>query len=237
MTFIYAGELKTRFNVFGHFYDLRLGGKVLKCRSTLDIVAADIADYSTMLPDAVVIMMNPGSSRPLDRKHMPKSYTVNEIFAGRWKMESIPARPDNAQYQIMRVMILRGWKYVKVLNLSDLRNGNSGKFSRDFANALKLDATHPHCITHKRRRKELLNATQTKSNGPIIAAWGSMQVLRESAEAMIACTPEIIGVRPDPTSPWFRYASPYIKKHKIKWIENIAVEIEQHEKRRRIGRA
>ena len=93
VNFIYAGELKTRFNVFGHFYDLRLGGKVLKCRSTLDIVAADISDCSTMLPDAVVIMMNPGSSRPLDRKYMPKPYTFNEIFTGRWKKESVPAYP------------------------------------------------------------------------------------------------------------------------------------------------
>jgi hypothetical protein len=54
-----------------------------------------------------------------------------------------------------------------------------------------------------------------------------MQVLRESAEAMIACTPEIIGVRPDPTLPWFRYASPYMKRQKVEWIQNLMAEVEQ----------
>ena len=237
MNFIYAGELKTRFNVFGHFYDLRLGGKVLKCRSTLDIVAADISDCSTMLPDAVVIMMNPGSSRPLDREHIPKSYTVDEIFAGRWKKESVPTRPDNAQYQIMRVMILRGWKYVKVLNLSDLRNGNSGKFGEDFANASLLDGTHPHCITHKKRRRELFDALRTKLDGPIIAAWGSIQVLRGSADAMLGCIPQIIGVRPDSALPWFSYASPYMKRQKVEWVRNILTAIEGCEDKSRISKA
>lgn len=236
MTFIYAEELKSRFNVYGHFYNLRLGKKVLNCRSTLDIVAAGSDDYETMLPDAVVVMMNPGSSRPINRNYVPKSYSADEMFMRQWKKESVPTRPDNAQYQIMRVMILRGWKYVKVLNLSDLRNGNSGKFGEDFANASLLDGTHPHCITHKKRRRELLDALRTKLDGPIIAAWGSIQVLRESADAMLGCIPQIIGVRPDSTLPWFRYASPYMKRQKVEWVRNILTAIEGCEDRSRISK-
>ena len=69
MEFLYAAELKKRFTCYGHFYELvMMDGEREKCRSVLEIVDTSIpqenpSDISEMEPDAVVIMMNPGSSQ------------------------------------------------------------------------------------------------------------------------------------------------------------------------------
>ena len=37
--------------------------------------------------------------------------------------------------RVAKSLDINFWKYVKVLNLSDLRNGNSGEFSKEFETA------------------------------------------------------------------------------------------------------
>jgi hypothetical protein len=227
--FVYAGELKTIFDVFGHFYDLQISGTIFNCRSSLDIFSKEITNPTNALPDAVVVMMNPGSSRPLDKAYVPKVFNTEEISVS-WGKETIPTRPDNAQYQIMRVMLLQRWKHVKVINLSDLRNGNSEAFSQAFENASLLDKTNPHCITHPSRRHELLESIKTKDNGPIIAAWGNVEVLRESANCFIHIARNLSGMRSN-VSPWYTNASPYKKVHKMEWLRNIIKEVGKHNNR------
>ena len=39
MEFVYADELKDKFAVFGHFYELEIDGKIFNCRSVLEIVS------------------------------------------------------------------------------------------------------------------------------------------------------------------------------------------------------
>ncbi len=219
MEFLYADHLKTKFNVFGHFYNIRIGNKIFHCRSSLEIVLKSQKKWSNGPADAVVVMMNPGSSVPLDKSYKPKLFSSGEVCSPNWKKESIPTRPDNAQYQLMRLMLLNNWKYVQVLNLSDLRNGNSGKFSIEFEEASRLDASNPHCITHKNRRAELVKSLKTKLNGPVIAAWGSVKVLKESAQKLIELQPDVIGLKLD--DPWYRYASPYMKDKKLDWLEKM----------------
>ena len=69
--FIPAPQLKNKFGVFGHFYSVQVAPKrIVECRSVLEIVEtayapAKAAVLSNRKPDAVFIMMNPGSSRPL----------------------------------------------------------------------------------------------------------------------------------------------------------------------------
>ena len=75
--------------------------------------------YSCSEPDLMVIMMNPGSSSPLDKDDN-----------GRHETE---AKPDVTQKQIIRVMELGNYKYVKVLNLSDLREPKSSCFYKEIA--------------------------------------------------------------------------------------------------------
>jgi len=219
MKFILANELKKIFNVYGHFYNLRLSGSVLKCRSVLEIKRKE---KTTGLPDIVVIMMNPGSSVPLNKAYEPKTFSKEEYFELKQK-DLIPTRPDTAQYQIMRLMEINNWDFVRVLNLSDLRNGNSGEFQTDFRKAAKLDNTNPHCLTHIKRVDELANCIKSKNN-KIIAAWGDIAELNDSANSILKMNEMVIGLRKD-KSPNFRHASPYLKTKKIEWLTEIQKEI------------
>ena len=214
MEFVYADELKRSFSVRGHFYDVEIAGKVFPCRSVLEIIANAGDSEATGVPDAVVIMMNPGSSRPLDISYIPKCYSVSDVLDGGWSRELIPARPDNAQYQLMRLMLLKRWKHVRVLNLSDLRNGNSGSFSVDFEDAQKRDPSSPHSIIHPKRLGGLQRDCAGSSR--IVAAWGSTEVLRNAAIAFLSEIPGVQGLQLD--YPWYRYPSPYRKDQKIDWL-------------------
>jgi len=71
LEFIPANRLKKVFDVFGHFYSVNLiSGEIIDCRSVLEIVTkqekpSDIDRLLEATPDAIFIMMNPGSSMPL----------------------------------------------------------------------------------------------------------------------------------------------------------------------------
>ncbi|WP_426078257.1 hypothetical protein [Janthinobacterium sp. PSPC3-1] len=55
---------------------------------------------ATALPDAIVIKMNPGSSRPL--KGEPEQLQRHQMPLSALRL--LATRPDNTQYQIMRIM-------------------------------------------------------------------------------------------------------------------------------------
>jgi len=222
MEFIYADELKNQFSVFGHFYDLEIGNRVFNCRSVLEIVSKTIGDLNSSKPCAVVVMMNPGSSKPLNPDYTPQKFSLDEIKSNSWKKDIIPTKPDNAQYQIMRMMLLKGWKHVRVLNLSDLRNGNSSKFSIEYKNAEILDPSNPHSLTHQDRNTELRN--YCLKSPIVIAAWGSTEVLRESAQLFLHNIDNVQGLPLE--SPWYRYPSPYKKDQKLDWLECMYEDLE-----------
>lgn len=99
--------MKKQFKITGLYY-AELG---FKFRKYLDIKRVD-TDITT--PDIMVVMMNPGSSRPID------GIDNN-------KLESL-AVPDNTQSQIMKVMLNSNLQYARILNLSDLREAKSNIF-------------------------------------------------------------------------------------------------------------
>ena len=215
MKFIYADELKKHFSVFGHFYDLKIKEKIFNCRSVLEIVSNSITDIQRSNPCAVIVMMNPGSSRPIDINYFPKLFLPEEIITDSWNKDIIPARPDNAQYQIMRLMLLQQWKHVRILNLSDLRNGNSGDFSIEYEKARLLDQSNPHSLLHEKRHPELIK--NCSATPVVIAAWGTTEVLREAAIYFLDIIKNIEGLPLD--KPWYRYPSPYKKVQKLEWLK------------------
>jgi len=224
MEFVYADELKTKFSVFGHFYDLEIGGELFNCRSVLEIISKSINEPARSLPHVVVVMMNPGSSRPLSNKYTPQKFLPSEIMSKSWNKEIVPTRPDNAQYQIMRLMLLKGWKHARVLNLSDLRNGNSGEFSIEYKKAKKLDSSNPHSLIHKDRVAELKE--YCSDSAMVIAAWGSTEVLRDAAISFLYTIPNIHGLPLD--KPWYRYPSPYKKDQKMDWLKKMHEELKHN---------
>lgn len=114
----------------------------------------------------------------------------------------------------MRMMLFQQWQHVRVLNLSDLRNGNSGNFSIEYEEAKSLDSSNPHSLTHMNRQAEL---RENCSNSPIIiAAWGTTEVLREAAISFLNTIANVEGLALD--NPWYKYPSPYMKELKLDWI-------------------
>jgi hypothetical protein len=94
--FIPADELKRSYGVFGHFYSVELASRqVVDCRSVLELVAKpripkDHSELSALSPDAVLIMMNPGSSRPL--VEVNNHIRAEELH--KLPISLIPTKPD-----------------------------------------------------------------------------------------------------------------------------------------------
>jgi len=81
-------------------------------------------------------------------------------------------------------------------------------------------------MTHIDRKKELLECLKSK-NDKIIAAWGNIAELKDSAEAILKLDKKIIGLK-NGKMPNFRYASPYMKKQKVEWLTEIQKEINKN---------
>ncbi len=104
---------------YGDFYKLQHGD--ICCRSTLEIVrtqcaGARLAALSWSEPDLVVIMANPGRSRPTVACELQRRVParIGELVDLR------EAVPDRTQTKIKAVMRSRGYNHVRVLNLSDI---------------------------------------------------------------------------------------------------------------------
>ena len=174
LKFIPASELKKSYQVSGHFYTVELENKeLLDCRSVLEITEkestpSDINALSNKNPDAIFIMMNPGSSTPI--KCVNNTIARKDI--NKLKISLVPTKPDVTQYQVMRVMHYCEWSHVRVLNLSDMRDPKSGKFIERFIDIEKRTKFIEHSIFSDLRYSELKSKLTKDSNTHIICAWG-----------------------------------------------------------------
>lgn len=218
--FVYAKELKKKFSVYGHFYCNDMGNDVIfSCRSVLEIVSTKITihkeDIQNALPDAVVIMMNPGSSVPLEVKpcEVYNAATIKNLTP-----EYVDTKPDTTQYQIMRLMLLKDWKHVRVINLSDLRTPKSSKLFK----MLKSIDNDQHSIFAKTRTHELGKMLKRKEKAPVICAWGIDENLIPLTQKAIRALKGIdyIGVK-DVSTDRFLHASPQKYAKKLEWLHEI----------------
>ncbi|WP_299739131.1 hypothetical protein [uncultured Rossellomorea sp.] len=181
--FIPSSELKKLYSASGSFFNLRINSHVIKCRNFLDIYQKG-SKISSINPEAFVIMMNPGNSKPILGKKQGESNEIPEFDINSPDLlfqisNNSPrkAKPDSTQYQVMRLMEHYGWRYVRVLNLSDIRNTKSREFAREYK---KLDNTIHSIFLGKREdeRKFLCSGIEQK---PVIVAWGVLPGLKELA--------------------------------------------------------
>ena len=153
--FIPAGELKQSYGVFGHFYTVELDSKeTVECRSVLEIAdhsfTTDGPDgLSQRQPDAVFIMMNPGSSKPL----VEVNNHIRVAAIQKLMVSLVPTKPDTTQYQVMRLMHFRGWRHVRVLNLSDIRSPKSLEFIKRFQRLEAESCFESHSVFAKARKR------------------------------------------------------------------------------------
>lgn len=172
--FIPANRLKESYIVFGHFYDIELNsGNEIKCRSVLEITCKksqpiEPSQLSSSHPDAIVIMMNPGSSEPL--AGIIEKIKQDQIVE--LKPSLVLAKPDITQYQIMRVMHYCDWSHVRVLNLSDIRDPDSGRFADLYKNVESVNSFKAHSIFSDVRAEQLKTYLLNKPNSIVICAWG-----------------------------------------------------------------
>ena len=170
--FISAADLKPKYNVLGHFYSIEFAPKnIVDCRSVLEIVDKELATKAATIsgrkPDAIFVMMNPGSSKPL----IPVGHHVYDEEIHDLPISLVPTKPDTTQYQVMRLMHYCDWQHVRVLNLSDLRCSKSNAFFKQYK-ALEVDGFDSHSIFSKRREQELTSKLTRHNAVPVIRAWG-----------------------------------------------------------------
>jgi hypothetical protein len=224
--FIPANELKKHFDVFGHFYSIKVDSVgEIKCRSVLEIVNKEISiknhsSLSSMFPDAVFLMMNPGSSKPLEEIKNIISYEN----LGELKVSLVPTKPDITQYQLMRVMIYCKFNHVRVLNLSDMRDPKSGKFVERYKKIENNTGFLEHSIFSDVRTNELQNKLKSNKSIPVVCAWGvssDLDPLIERCINKISNRTGTLGLLKKGTKNKYFHPLPTLQKAKVKWVSDM----------------
>ena len=230
--FIPAEKLKDTFSVFGHFYSVQVAPKkAVECRSVLEIVEAvhaptKTAELSHRKPDAVFIMMNPGSSRPLtgvdNRIH---SMAIHEL-----PVSLVPTKPDTTQYQVMRVMHYCEWRHVRVLNLSDLRCPKSGVFFKQFKELEARLSFEAHSVFSDRRKDELALKLTNDNAVPVIRAWGvspHLDPLIDRCISKLTRAKAVKGLMKEGATNKFLHPLPSLQSQKVLWVNRMVKQCQE----------
>lgn len=219
--FEYADSLKNDFEVKGEFYRLtRQDKEAIVCRRRVEISLKNATGRNAQ-PDAVAVLMNPGSIRfadPTEESSLPQIENAAQLSLRDTHLKTL--KPDNTQYQLMRLMRQMGWKRLRLINLSDLCDANSDSFARlyrELNDNSDIDAI-PHSLLHSSREKELKRLLKADQ---LILAWGSNPVQQADAEAFLELVKRRKPVGLALEHPWYRFASPYRKDQKISWLQEM----------------
>ena len=230
--FIPASDLKQSYSVFGHFYSVELASKeVVECRSVLEIASkdhtpTDHSELSALRPDAVFIMMNPGSSRPLvEVNNRIRARAIRKL-----RVSLVPTKPDTTQYQVMRLMHFLGWRHVRVLNLSDLRSPKSAEFIKQFQRLEDESKFDSHSVFSDIRTDELSLKLPTCRKTPLVLAWGLSDKLNPLIERCISRLPrkrKVIGLLEPGSANKYRHPLPSLQKDQRHWVEMMIRQFEE----------
>lgn len=230
--FIPAEELKEIYGIFGHLYSVELASKaVVECRSVLEIadksyLSKDHSDLSLRNPDAVFVMMNPGSSKPLvEVRNRVRVETIHEL-----PFSLVPTKPDTTRYQVMRLMHFRQWRHVRVLNLSDLRCSKSPEFIKLYQR-LEADSNFDsHSIFSEVRTPELAAKLPESRKVSLVLAWGLSAKLDPLIERCLSRIPSkraIRGLLEEGTVNKYRHPLPSLQKEKRAWLDNMVRQLRE----------
>jgi len=170
--------LDEKFDCYGHFYRIVDNDSKLECcRSVLEIVTKttkvkDLVDLSMGKPDLLVIMMNPGSSKPEDLNYHGEEIRADSFKIDFKKKVLVKAEPDDTQYFIKQIMLKKKFKHSRIMNLSDIRLVNSNELNKRIRYFEKYTENQVHSIFSKERRIELQFALNINQGVPVILAWG-----------------------------------------------------------------
>lgn len=211
--FIKSVDLKKKYQVKGRFYVLINKKSITKCRSLLTIEDTTVTNKKKLL----VIMLNPGSSRPLDNEYLETEILVTKIDELN-NLTLIDAKPDTTQYQIMRVMNELQFSYAHIINLYDVREPKSS-FLLDNAKRGKLQVEAS--IFSNKRQSELNNYFTVDTT--VILAWGNVkpiiEIEKKAFVKITKLTNKIFTVRGKNNI--ICHPSPQNHNFKLKWLDNI----------------
>lgn len=211
LIFFPKNELGKEFEVTASFY--RVGE--FECRNQALIKRVNNTEKNE--PDAIIIMANPGSSRPLDPTDIPplrKNYNNDLPY--------VTVKPDPTQFQLMRLMKLMDWNEISIINLSDLVSGNMIEFKKKLQETERFGFNEHTIFSNKRtaERKKFLN----KKDSKVILAWGQNPIIQRLAEHALNKLPknkEIFGL-PSPNKSWgFRHPFPMLNEKCIEWLNDM----------------
>ncbi len=230
--FIPAEELKKSYGVFGHFYAVELASKeVVQCRSVLEIAdksrtPKNLSELSQLRPDAVFIMMNPGSSRPLvEVNNHIRVETIHEL-----PVSLVPTKPDTTQYQVMRLMHFQQWRHVRVLNLSDLRCPKSTEFIKLYQRLENDSNFDSHSIFSEVRKQELAGKLRKSQRIPLVLAWGLSEKLDPLIERCMSRLPRnrtTKGLLEVGTENKYRHPLPSLQADQRVWLDKMVRHCEE----------
>ena len=193
------------FEVTGLFYE----ANGYKLRKYLDI---RVQDTSKTVPQLMVVMMNPGSSYPLNGIENNSAPSA--------------AEPDTTQYQIMKVMEEGEVEYARILNLSDLRTPDSNALYK----FLKSEESKSvdHSIFSATRKSEL---NQLFVRGvPVIFGWGVNPALvplaRQAVDSLSIEQP--LGIRKPNTEYSYYHPLPRIYANQLEWVQHVTSQLTTH---------
>ncbi|GAB3333254.1 hypothetical protein GCM10027429_13620 [Marivirga atlantica] len=194
--------MRENFDITGYFY--QIGN--LKCRKYLNIKKKNT---KIRKPDLMVVMMNPGGSKPIDGIDNGK----NEV----------PTIPDQTQDQIMRVMENCEFNYARILNLSDVRITPSEAFYNILTDLKEKQI--PHSIFDNKREQDFKELFV--KNIPTIFAWGVGKDLTELAKIAIKKIgiKNPIGIEQNDRDYAYYHPLPRNNNDQIKWVDGITKRI------------
>lgn len=238
--FTYAAELKQIFRCYGHFYRLHIEGlEPQLCRSVLEIISVtgtdtDLDDLlnnsrtSRGQPDAIAIIMNPGSSHPIGEGDTNRLLTMP--LPADFQKPLVLTRPDNTQYQIMRIMVSMHWRHVRVLNISDLRDPKSPSFIARTRGLLLRPGGATHSLFCSTRTTERETMLHLKIGAPFIIGWGQDPGLVPLAQQCLNCIKDqkIIAVPAGNNPVLAAHPSPMLQKKKESWLDAILLALKEN---------
>lgn len=139
-------------------------------------------------PDALCIMMNPGTSTPLKSFYKERIHEVESFKINHQNKPLVLTIPDDTQFRIMAIMKAKGWKHVRVINLTDIRQHESEKLKLEINSFNQVYPIPIHSLFSKKRKKELFEILSSVKSKPIIMAWGTQKCLKEFANICFQMT-------------------------------------------------
>lgn len=226
VTFVPAQTLKEKYEILGNFYSVEVAPScVIECRNVLEIVAKPITalqlrSIPKQKPDAIFVMMNPGSSQPL----VEVDYRIRANQISELSISLVPTKPDTTQYQVMRLMYRFNLRHVRVLNLSDLRCTKSPLFITQFKQLEMKHLFDAHSIFSTQRRNELRHQMLKHSEVPIVRAWGvspNLQPLIERCERRLQPMRCLSGLLKEGTTNKYLHPLPSLQKQQEDWVNRM----------------